>query len=210
MMSPAPDPLPGVPREAFAPGGILALIMAACFIVNNDPIGWGVSALALEQGRWFTLVSHMFAHANFIHLAFNALIAFFLGGPIFVRMGSAPISWIRFGLLFFACGFAGAFAYVLLNPASVVPAIGASGAVFGFIGIAARLPTQLMGGSAAIANDNGVRPLTADLLGRNLFLIAILTLPGLIAPGFMAIAWEAHLGGFIVGLFLGPLFLPKQ
>lgn len=205
-----PDPLPGVPREAFWPGGVLAVAMIACFLATSDVYEWGVSASALQEGRWLTLFSHMFAHDGLIHLAFNALITFFLGGPIFVKMGEASSAWARFVLFFVACGLGGAFAYVLVNPDSVVPAIGASGAVFGFIGLMARLPTPVMGGSAGPLTQRGVRPLNAELLGKNLFLIAILSLPGIIAPGFMRIAWEAHLGGFIVGLFLGPLFLPKR
>lgn len=205
-----PDPLPGVPREAFRPGGVLALAMVASFLVANDSYAMGVSALALQEGRWFTLVTHMFAHDGWIHLAFNCLITFFLSGPIFIRMGTGAMAWVRFMLFYLACGLAGAFAYVALNPDGFVPAIGASGAVFGMIGLMARLPTPGRGGPDGALDGYGVRPLSADLLGRNLLLIGLLTLPGLLAPGFMAIAWEAHLGGFLFGLFAGTLFLARR
>ena len=200
------EPLPGVPQTAFRPAGLLALLMIAAYFGVADPIDLGVSPLALEQGRWWTLVTHMFAHAGLIHLAFNALVLFFLGGPIFARMGQGAMAWARFMLFFLACGLGGAFLYVALNPASFIPAIGASGAVFGFVGLMARLPFMRPGQPMPQVDANGIRPLTGDLLLRNLFLIGILSLAGLVMP----IAWEAHLGGFLVGLLLGPLFLQRR
>ena len=78
-------------------------------------------------------------------------------------------------------------AYVLINPHSVEPAVGASGAICGVFAayfLAVR-PTP----RAALA-DPRVRNAMLTFVGINVVLVALLPLP---------IAWEAHLGGFIAG-----------
>lgn len=206
MTQTAHQPLPGVPRRAFAPGLVLAgLCVLAYAVTLGDMRAWGISAASLEEGRWWTLVTHMFAHGGLLHLSFNALLLFFLSGPITVRMGPVPLNWIRFALLFVACGLGGALAYILIDSNGTIPAVGASGAIFGMVGLMARLPRPA--GPVSAEYYQRLRPLTFELIGRNLFLIGILTLPGLIAPGFMGIAWEAHLGGFLTGFLVGPVFL---
>jgi membrane associated rhomboid family serine protease len=206
------DSMPGVPRAAFAPGAVLAAIMAICWLGSwigrgGDMADWGVSALALREGRWWTLLTHIFAHGGLIHVAFNALLTFALSGPIIVRLAPAREGTWRFVLFFLCAGVFGGLAYVALNPAMNIPAIGASGAVFAMIGLMARLP---MSDTYAPVGRAAIRPLTGDLLWRNLLLIAILTAPSLMIPRFMGIAWEAHLAGFLFGFFAGPLFASRQ
>jgi membrane associated rhomboid family serine protease len=74
--------------------------------------------------RPWTLVTYMFLHGGFMHIAFNMLVLFFFGPRIEARMGSR-----RFALLYFLSGIAGALASFVFSRGS--PIIGASAGVFG-------------------------------------------------------------------------------
>ena len=202
------EPLPGVSRRDFMPGAVLvALLVAAYVLTLGDMALWGISQRAMDEGRWWTIIANMFAHGSLPHLALNSLILFFVSGPVIARLGAGPAAYWRYGLLFLACGLGGSIAYLLINPFGMIPAVGASGAVFGFVGLLARLPRSH--GPVAAEHYQRVRPLTGDLVLRTAFLLAIISVPGILSPGFMGIAWEAHLGGFLVGFLLGPLLLPR-
>lgn len=94
--------------------------------------GWFVQAFAftpvtVARQPW-TLLTYMFLHAGFLHLAFNLLALFFFGPAVEEHMGGWP--FIRY---YFLCGFGGAvlsFAFALMMPA-VTTIIGASAAVYG-------------------------------------------------------------------------------
>ena len=208
MTDPVTDPLPGVPRRAFSPGAALCGAMALAFLLTGGEMaGWGISQGAIDQGRWWTAFTSLFAHGTLLHLIFNLLVLFFVSGPIVARMGQPPASWVRYALLFTACGLGGSIAYVLFNVFETVPAVGASGAIFGMVGLMARLPRSSTLAPAEYWQP--IRPVTGELLAKTAFLLAIISLPGILTPGFMGMAWEAHLGGFVVGFFAGPLFLPR-
>jgi len=202
------DPLPGVARGAFVPGVALSGLLVLAYLLTGGAMGgWGTSQAAIAQGRWWTVLTSIFAHAGFLHLLFNSLVLFFISGPVVARMGAAPGSWLRFVALFLACGLGGSLIYILLNVFESVPAVGASGAIFGLLGLMARLPRS--SALAPAAYWQPIKPITPELLGRTGFLLAVLSLPGIFYPGFMQLAWEAHLGGFLVGFLGGPLFLPR-
>ncbi len=128
------------------------------------------------------LFAHVFIHGGVIHILMNML-AFFQAAPFLARrMGGA-----RFLVLFFMSALGGAAGYILIDPHSAQPAVGASGAICGVFGayfLAVRPTPQ-----AALA-DPQVRNAMLSFLGINVVLMAFLNLP---------IAWQAHLGGFIVG-----------
>lgn len=202
----APQPLPGVPRRAFVPGGVAAgLFLLAYLLTFGDMYMWAVSRAAIDEGRWWTVIANTFAHGGLMHLATNSLIIFFVSGPIVARLGPPPSAWWRYGLLFLASGLGGTALFLLIS--DDMAALGASGIAFGLVGLISRLPPPT--GPVAAEYYQRLRPLTLDLLLRNLFLLLVLTLPGLMIPGFMGIAWQAHVGGFLTGFLLGPLFLPR-
>jgi membrane associated rhomboid family serine protease len=138
------------------------------------------------------LFGHAFLHAGFFHLAMNMLV--FLQAAPFVeqRMGSP-----RFAILYVASILGGAAAYILINPHSAEPAVGASGAICGVFAayfLAVR-PTP-----RAALSDPRVRNAMITFVGVNVVLMALLPLP---------IAWEAHLGGFVAGGLAYPLLAPR-
>jgi membrane associated rhomboid family serine protease len=166
---------------------------------------WGVSGAALSEGRFETIFQHMFAHANAMHLTMNvtALLAF--GGGLTSRFGRPPLNWLRFLTLFFLSGFAGAGLYLAVHPMGTVPMIGASGAIYGLVGLWVRTTAD----REVVEDMTSARVRRVSLIKRNAFLFLLLGLLSwsLGEPG--GLAWEAHLGGFLFGLIIGPKLLPR-
>src|SRR5215212_2523021 len=81
---------------------------------------------------YFSLVSvftAMFVHGGFMHLAGNMLFLWIFGDNVEDRLGH-----IRFIVFYFLCGLVAAFSQAVLNPNSLVPMVGASGAIAGVMG----------------------------------------------------------------------------
>jgi len=81
---------------------------------------------------YFSLVSvftAMFVHGGFMHLAGNMLFLWIFGDNVEDRLGH-----IRFIVFYFLCGLVAAFSQAVLNPDSLVPMVGASGAIAGVMG----------------------------------------------------------------------------
>ncbi|MCA9642704.1 MAG: rhomboid family intramembrane serine protease, partial [Myxococcales bacterium] len=76
-----------------------------------------------------TILSSMFFHASFGHLAGNMLFLYIFGDNIEDALGKP-----RFALFYLLSGIAGALAQVLIDPTSQIPMVGASGAIAGVLG----------------------------------------------------------------------------
>ena len=75
-----------------------------------------------------TLVTYTFLHGNWLHLAGNMIFLWVFGDNIEAAMGH-----IRFLAFYLLCGIAGGLAHLASEPSSMVPLIGASGAVSGIV-----------------------------------------------------------------------------
>lgn len=134
---------------------------------------------AVAEGDVWRLLTSAFLHAGVLHILFN-MYALYLFGPFVER---ALGTW-RFIVAYLTMAvFSSAFVYVLADPLTVT--IGASGAVFGLLGIALVL---------LVRAKQDVRTLLV-LLAINAFIST---------QG--NISWEGHLGGFISGCLLGLAF----
>ncbi|WP_054530011.1 rhomboid family intramembrane serine protease [Erythrobacter sp. SG61-1L] len=169
---------------------------------------WAISAQILRAGYWQNVLLHMFAHAGFMHIAFNCLALASLSPHVAFRLGSGPGGWLRYIALFICCGLAGLAMFLAIHPNGTIPMLGASGAIFGFAGFLVRYPPGAPGTMPLLTRETG-RAL-ADFVKTNLFLIAILTLPALLAGQSGGVAWEGHLGGFLFGLLAAPAFVPRH
>jgi len=78
--------------------------------------------------QW-TLLTSMFMHAGFLHLAGNMLFLWIFGDNVERRFGHLP-----FLVFYVASGLAASLAQVAMDPQSVVPTLGASGAIAGVLG----------------------------------------------------------------------------
>ena len=166
--------------------------------------------------RLWTFVTYAFLHANWPHALFNCVWMAAFGSPLAWRFGAA-----RF-LLFSAAGAAaGAALHLVLYPESSVALVGASAAISAHMAGAARFvfarggPMWRPGGPlayrqpaaslGAALGDRRVLTFLGIWFGLNL-IFGLTSAGGAIASG--AIAWEAHIGGFLLGLLLFPVFDP--
>lgn len=129
-----------------------------------------------------SLFGHAFIHAGFLHLAVNMFVFLDVAPFVEQRLGAR-----RFALLYLLSILGGAIAYIMINPNSAAPAVGASGAV---CGVYAAFFLAVRPSPRAAISDPRVRNAMIWFVGINVVLMALLPLP---------IAWEAHLGGFIAG-----------
>jgi membrane associated rhomboid family serine protease len=137
---------------------------------------------AVLAGEWWRVLTATLLHDGLTHLAFNGYALYVLGPQLERGVGS-----VAFGALYLAEGLAGGFAFRVGATAPV--AVGASGANFG-----------LFGAYLAAAWANGDTPAgRAGLTQLGVLLAVNLALPLLIPR----IAWQAHLGGLIVGVAVG-------
>lgn len=134
-------------------------------------------------------VTHAFLHGGFMHLAMNSVILLSLGKFVSIHIGVAKTV-----LVLFLSAVGGAACFGLISSSSA-PMIGASGAVFGLIGL-----WQAMDYRMRRRSKLPVRPVVMAFLGlvASNILIFVLLSGGL--------AWEAHLGGWIVGWISGQSF----
>jgi membrane associated rhomboid family serine protease len=156
---------------------------------------------------WATIFTSMFMHGGFWHLAGNMLYLWIFGNNVEDAMGHS-----RFFLFYVLCGVAAVFAQVLPNPGSIVPMVGASGAISGVLGAYLLLYPRarvLLG-----------LPLGFIIVGIGRFpaiwvlaaWFALQLVMGSIAAAQSVgesqggIAFGAHIGGFIAGLLLVTVF----
>src|SRR3972149_8250972 len=172
--------------------GSYALVPAR---IEDAPITFGI-----------TIFSSMFLHAGWFHVLSNMWVLFIFGDNVEDRMGSLP--YLIFYLL---GGTAAALLQTYVAPGSSVPVLGASGAIAGVLG-------------AYILLFPAARVVTLIPI---FFFISLIEVPALVFLGFWfvsqlfsglasigtaagGVAWWAHVGGFLVGLVLCPLFARRS
>lgn len=145
-----------------------------------------------------SLLYSLFMHGSWMHLLGNMLFLWIFGNNIEDRLGR-----VRFVAFYLLCGVGASLVHVLFNMNSLVPVIGASGAISG-----------VMGAYLALFPRARVRTLvfifilvTAVDVPASVFLVIWFLFQFLSAGGGSGIAWLAHVGGFILGFLLVQLFL---
>ncbi|MCH7623583.1 MAG: rhomboid family intramembrane serine protease [Nitrospinae bacterium] len=143
------------------------------------------------------IYSSMFIHSGFFHLAGNMLYLWIFGNNIEDVLGK-----FRFILFYLVCGTIAALGHIATNTDSIIPMVGASGAVSGVLGAYlvlfpfARVKTLIF----IIIFVTVIRIPALVLLG---LWIALQVLNGIAASdGSAGVAWFAHIGGFLAGMIL--------
>ena len=150
-------------------------------------LGALVPALVAEGEAWRLLTS-VFLHSGFAHLAMNMISLYFLGSFAEITFGRG-----RFLALYFISGIAGGLAYLYFG-AFNSPAVGASGAIFG-----------LLGGVFGLAIRRGTFSLRNPVINQLLILTAINLFLGATIPN---VSNTAHMGGLVGGFIFGYLMAP--
>jgi rhomboid family protein len=155
-----------------------------------------------------TVLSSMFLHGGVLHVAVNMLYLWIFGNNVEDTLGHG-----RFLAFYLLAGVVAALAQTASHPDSVVPMVGASGAVAGVLG-------------AYVVLFPRATILTLLVIG---FFIRLVHMPALIVLGFWfvvqfvsglfarsvgdasgGVAWFAHIGGFLSGMALLFLLRPRR
>jgi len=173
-------------QPAAAVGGFIPARLSGLHVIGALPI-------------WLTPLSATLLHAGAIHICFNLLMLFYCGREDEVAIGPAGLV-----VLYVVGAYAAAAAQYAVGPHSVVPMVGASGAISALVGAYSMLYGQRRPSRypPEIARWLHIAWLAAAWIVVQLLLGLASRTEG------MAIATAAHIGGFIAGLVLArPLLL---
>lgn len=180
----------GQEAAVYALGVIPAVLFDEARLVSE--LEWVAPAL--------TPITSMFLHGGILHLAGNMLYLWIFGNNIEDAMGHA-----RFIVFYLLCGIAAVFAQALPDTSSTIPMIGASGAISGVLGAYlllyphARVLVLIPLGFFL----HTMRLKAGIVLGIWFAMQVISSLASGDGPG---VAWNAHIGGFVAGIVLLPIF----
>jgi membrane associated rhomboid family serine protease len=206
-------------RQFLTPAEDEHLLLLFAFL----PVRYGLPPAAVPGGlaadAW-TFVTYAGLHASFTHLIVNGVWLLAFGSPVAWRFGGT-----RFLLFAAVTAAAGAAAHLASHLGAGVPLVGASAGISGLTAAALRFvfhsggPLGLLRRRGAAAFRQPAVPLLVALRTPQVVLFVavwfgINLLYGVSGAGLgpvgAEIAWQAHLGGFVAGLLLFPLFDPVR
>jgi membrane associated rhomboid family serine protease len=203
----------------FAPAGLADAITGR--IAAGVPESSVRYLLGDGSWQWWTPLTYIFLHGDWMHLGLNGLWLAAFGSAVARRFGT-----LRFAGLFVLSGLAGAAAHFVVHPYGLEPVVGASAAISGAVAAAMRFAFEPggplgPGRNLSVASESAYyvpalplsrvfrdgRALTFLLtwFGCNILFGALATPLGV---GDATVAWEAHIGGFLAGLFAFSFFDP--
>jgi membrane associated rhomboid family serine protease len=161
----------------------------------------------IDQKPWYlTLLTSMFMHGGFLHIAGNMLFLWVFGNNIEDRMGR-----VKFLLFYLLAGLIAVYTQALIDPGSTAPTIGASGAIAGVLGAYALLfPRARVLTLIFIIFFVTLVEIPALILLAIWFILQFVPALGQVAVssgGGQGVAYFAHVGGFIFGLAVAATML---
>ncbi len=158
-----------------------------------------------DPHQYLTLFTSMFMHSGWAHLLSNMLALSIFGDNVEDRMGS-----LRFLIFYILSGAAAALAHIFFNSFSIIPTVGASGAISGILAayfiffphsrVITLLPFFFLPWFVEIPALFYLGFWFLSQLMNGMFTV----ISGVQALG--GVAWWAHVGGFVAGLILAPFF----
>ncbi len=163
----------------------------------------GVVCVLDGESSWTTIVSSMFMHGGWLHLIGNMWFLWIFGDNVEDAMGH-----VRFVVFYLLCGFAAAGAQMFANTSSIVPMVGASGAIGGVMGAYALLyPKARVHMFIFLGFYMTTIAVPAIYMLGYWFVLQLLSgLPKLAGDDAGGVAFWAHVGGFVAGLSLAFVF----
>jgi len=166
------------------------LLLFIATAINQDLIlFFGLQPASFFARPW-TLVTNLFIHGGIWHILANMLTFYFFGSYL-----SRLIGVKKFLIVYFSGGILGNIFYLLLAPSPFSIAIGASGAIFALAGVLVVMMPNLR----VLVYFIVPLPLWVVVL---VFFVLWSFIPG--------VAWQAHLGGLVLGLVAGYFFRRRQ
>lgn len=192
-----------------------AVLAWFAFIPARYDSAWPIFPGGIGADIW-TFVTYALLHGSTMHIVTNAIWLLAFGSAVARRFG-----WWRFWLFSAAAAAGGAGAHLLLHAGETIPVVGASAAIAGQMAGAARFvfdpagPLVFRRGATDAMYRRPAKSMVATLSNRAAlafiiiwFVVNLAVGVGSNVSGGIAIAWEAHLGGFIAGFLLFRLFDP--
>jgi membrane associated rhomboid family serine protease len=186
-------------------GGAIERVFASYALIPAR-VTLGLENGAGPLGVLTPFITSMFLHGSWLHLLGNMWFLWIFGDNVEDVLGP-----VRYLLFYFLCGIAAGATHVLLSPGSMVPTVGASGAIAGVLaGYASLFPR---------ARVLTLIPLVFYFQVVELPAVALLVLWFVIqgVGAFLSfgtqgagVAWGAHVGGFLAGLVLVRLLRPRK
>jgi membrane associated rhomboid family serine protease len=167
-------------------------------------LGMVPARLGHDPEAWWTLLTCMFLHGGWMHFVGNMWTLYLFGDNVEDRMGSA-----RFLVFYLLCGLAAGLTHVLTDPNSSITTIGASGAIAGVLGAYFLLfPTARVITLVPVFFWPFIVEVPAVFYLGVWFVSQLFSgMLALIGPEYYeGVAWWAHVGGFVAGLALLPVF----
>lgn len=152
---------------------------------------------ATPLGVYFNFLSSMFMHGSIAHIFGNMLFLFIFGDNL-----ENVIGHLRYAVFYITCGVAAAAGQIVMGPDSIIPMLGASGAISG-----------VLGGYILLFPRRNVRAIIFNFVTTVPAFVAIgiwilyqIVLGYFADPGSGGVAYAAHIGGFIAGVALIKVF----
>ena len=185
----------------------VALLIRAAFI----PIRYS-GQYDLEIWAFTSPLTYAFLHGGFAHLIINMVWLAAFGSPLANRLGN-----MRFSAFFAVTTLAAVALHYVLHSTDAAPLVGASGAISGMMGAAARFSFQVERSQGKSAFSGAPLPIrdvfrsktAMTFLGVWMVINLVTGLVGFTPGVDSQIAWEAHIGGFLAG-FLGIRFFDRR
>jgi membrane associated rhomboid family serine protease len=184
------------PTTKYFLGAMLAIHLALTFVLPEGVREWVIYHLGFVPSRFtdtnmvealqiVTPITHMFIHGSWLHIAMNGFMLLAFGAGLEKMIGAKKMLQI-----FFISGLFGVALHFVLNLYSFDPVIGASG---GLSGMFAAVLVLLNRQNAGMTGKYGIWPFIILWIGISI----LFGMMG--SPDGSAIAWAAHIGGFLGG-----------
>jgi membrane associated rhomboid family serine protease len=168
---------------------------------------WAVIPVEIMHGHaWITLLTAMFMHAGWLHIAGNMVFLWAFGPEIEDAMGR--MHFLAFYLL---GGVVAMLAQVIGSPSSTVPCLGASGAIAAVMGaFIVMYPRDRIRSILWIVIYIRITYIPAALLIGVWFLIQLLNVGSIATVQTGGVAYLAHVGGFLYGVVTTKLWARER
>ena len=197
-----PEPLFNAPWPALLVA--IAVIVPHLLLLNaSEDMIYSLALVPREfwEGRWTGVITMLFVHGGWVHALTNAAFGLAFGAPVARLLGLNGRGGGIFCLFYLACGIVAGVGFALIHPQGMSPVVGASGAISGLMGAAGRTMDSAPGRLGPVL---GPRVISLGL-GWLVVNLVMAVAGGLLTMGAGAVAWEAHLIGFVAGvLLIGP------
>jgi membrane associated rhomboid family serine protease len=198
---------PALSRSVCELGAIPASLTGNVHHAAQVELGPGLVCVIEGNADWLTPFTSMFMHGGWMHLLGNMWFLWLFGNNVEDAMGR-----VRFAIFYVACGLVACATQVLVSPSSIVPMVGASGAIGGVMGAYVLLYPKVRVHLLVVLGIfiTTVRVPAYFMLGYWILLQVLGALPQLGNLGGGGVAFWAHIGGFAAGALLSRAFADPQ